>query len=111
MGQAAVVAAPGQVRADQVSGRRRACTTGVEGGPCGQAASATAMLLIPDLGTAPVSRYRNALRRLLALRTVHRESGSTAREPGWSSRLQILTDGRTRAAPGRSSSIESLGVG
>jgi hypothetical protein len=73
-------------------------TPRVDGGPHGQTASATTMLLIPDLGTAPVSRYRTALRRLLALRTAHWESGSTACEP----ELVIVTpdpDGRgTRAA-------------
>ena len=36
-------------------------------------ASVTGMLLLPDLGTAPILRYREAIRRLVALRAVQQE--------------------------------------
>jgi len=69
-----------------------------DGGSSTRTASAIALLFIPDLGTAPVAHYRNALRRLTVLRTAHWESACTACEP----ELVIATpdpDGRgTRAA-------------
>ena len=51
------------------------------GGSTKGSASATGMLLIPDLGTAPILRYREVIRRLVAMRAANRDSAFIDYEP------------------------------